>query len=204
MAKKKSRASRRPAPRTAAHGKRARAAESRGKGRPANKPARPTLSAKTSAIQGMTFAHDFVMRACQGFPDDKLCHQNSPADNHPVWTLGHLATGYDWLAGLLDGKPSQLSEDTQKLFGSASKPQADASIYPPLEQIRATCDSAWKRLLRAAQNSSDTDLASAPVSPTGGFAKTRLDVIHRVAWHDGWHAGQVSTLRRALGLPGLM
>jgi hypothetical protein len=204
MAKKKSRTSRRPSARTSAHGKRARSAESRGGGRPGSKAARSGPSAKAAAIENMIFAHNFVIRACEGFPDDKLCYQNCPADNHPLWTLGHLATGYDWFAGLLDGKPSQLSEETQKLFGGAGKPQPDASVYPPLGEVRATCDAAWKRMLRAAQNTSEADLSAPPATPAGSFASDRLTVINRTAWHDGWHAGQVSTLRRSLGLPGLM
>jgi hypothetical protein len=39
---------------------------------------------------------------------------------------------------------------------------------------------------------------------TGGMATQRLDVISRVAWHDGWHLGQIAALRRTLGLPSAM
>lgn len=171
---------------------------------PKSGPKAPAFSVAAHAIDSMTFAHDFAVRACCTFPQEHLAFQNVPHDNHPLWTLGHLATAYDWFAGLLDGKPSALSEADQKLFGSSSKPNADASSYPSFDAVKALCDSAWSRLLSAANRLSEADLAKPTAKDSGGFAKTRLAVLDRTAWHDGWHAGQVSTLRRSLGLPGLM
>jgi hypothetical protein len=39
---------------------------------------------------------------------------------------------------------------------------------------------------------------------THGFADTKMDLLYKLAWHDGWHLGQLTTLRKFLGLPGLL
>ena len=39
---------------------------------------------------------------------------------------------------------------------------------------------------------------------TGGFADDGTDLCMKLCWHEGWHVGQIATLRRALGLPGVM
>ena len=48
------------------------------------------------------------------------------------------------------------------------------------------------------------DMLKATVTDSHGFAKTRMDVLIRAAWHEGWHSGQLGSLRRALGLPTIM
>jgi len=35
---------------------------------------------------------------------------------------------------------------------------------------------------------------------SGGFFDDILDGLKITAWHEGWHAGQLSSLRRAIGL----
>jgi hypothetical protein len=42
------------------------------------------------------------------------------------------------------------------------------------------------------------------VGDSHGLASNRIEVIDRNAWHEGWHSGQLSSLRKALGLPGIM
>lgn len=203
MAKKKSRtAARKPV--KATKKPLAKKQTARKTAKPAKAAAKAAVNVKAHAIASMQFAHDFVVRACMTMPEDKQAYQATANDNHALWTMGHIATAYDWFAGLLDGGSSQLSENDQKLFGFQSKPVGDASVYPGMAAIKAMSDKAWERLLSAAQKTKDSDLGKAPLADSMGFAPDRLTVLERTCWHDGWHAGQVSTIRRALGLPSLM
>jgi hypothetical protein len=174
------------------------------KAKPAVRARAVPVTTKGHAIASMVFAHDFAIKACSAFPDDRVTWQRHPEDNHPLWTLGHLAVSYDWFAGLLDGKPSQSTPEQMKLFGPGSQAMSDVEAYPSMPEVKALCESAWKRLLKAAQALADSDLGKPPFGGPNTFAPDRLTVLERNAWHDGWHTGQVTTLRRALGLKPLM
>lgn len=50
----------------------------------------------------------------------------------------------------------------------------------------------------------DEEMARPAAGEPNRLAKDRLDAAHRTAWHIGWHTGQVSSLRRALGMPGVL
>ncbi len=159
-----------------------------------------TLSATKRSFQAAKFAHAIVINAVSGFPGDKATFQTSATDNHLLWHLGHLATNYNWFAAAIDGKPAGGSEADKKLFGMGSKPEANAGVYPPMAELRKRLDAGWQRFAAAAESLKDDDAAKPSLIESGGFLSDRLDAIDKCAWHDGWHAGQLSGLRKALGL----
>jgi hypothetical protein len=161
-----------------------------------------TLSATKRSVQAAAYAHA-VLEKLVDIPAEKAAFQTSPTDNHLLWHLGHLALDYHWFAAALDGKPTGTTETDTKLFGMGSKPVPDAKAYPPLAELRARFDAGWKRFVAAAESVREEDALKPALVESGGFLKDRLDTIEKVAWHDGWHAGQVSGLRKALGLKGV-
>ena len=162
-----------------------------------------TPSATKRAIDAAEFAHGVLTAALSDFPADKTTFQTSPSDNHLLWHLGHMVTSYAWFASTLDGKPVGISEADNALFGMGSKPLADAKKYPSASELRKRYDEAWRRFAAAAKALREEDATKPPLVETGGFLKDRLDAVEKVAWHDGWHAGQVAGLRKALGLKGV-
>ena len=56
----------------------------------------PTL--KNRAISNVKWCQTMFDNLCCDMPEDKLTHG---VDNHALWTLGHLALTYDWLASVL-------------------------------------------------------------------------------------------------------
>ncbi|MBL9140470.1 MAG: DinB family protein [Phycisphaerae bacterium] len=154
-------------------------------------------------VEFLKFAHGMVVSATT-WPDDKVTAQAAGQPNHCLWTLGHLATTYDWGAGLLDGKPSALPESYNKLFGMGSVPSPDPKAYPSLAEVRSHFDRTFERLAAAATALTAAQGAESLKEATQGFASTKLDMVHKLAWHDGWHLGQLATLRKFLGLPGLL
>jgi hypothetical protein len=166
-------------------------------------------TAGSAAMAGAMFAslewcHGMLGALLKDWPADKLTYQSSPTDGHALWTIGHLATGYSWFAGLLDGQTAELPETYNALFGYGSKPTGDASAYPSRAEVQAVHEKAWQRVLDAAKKLKDADLAKPPAMDSHGLAKSKLEVIRLICWHDGWHQGQVSSLRKAIGLPGVM
>ncbi|MCC6320456.1 MAG: DinB family protein [Phycisphaerales bacterium] len=200
MAKKKVHAARRPAARSAKK-KPASAGRSRPKAKSA--PSSPAAVKQTAAAL-LKWVHGTTDALIAGIPADRATYQPSPRDNHLLWTIGHLATAYSWFASLIDGKMAALPESYDKLFGYKSAPVADAGVYPLLAEVKKHYDAAYGRLYEAVAALKPADLYKPPAAESHGFASSRLDVIHKTIWHDGWHSGQLSSIRRALGLPPMM
>lgn len=211
MARKKTKAVRRPAKpaKTAKAMKKKPAAKS---ARPANKTARRAAAARPApasnpakrGLELLTWTHGMTTAILSDWPLDRITFQCSSNDNHALWTIGHLATTYSWLASLLDGHMTPLPDSYNPLFGMGSKPVADATLYPPMGEVRQHFDSTYARFADLAAKIKPADARKPTVGNSHGFAKDRADVLDKAAWHEGWHSGQLSTLRRALGLKGLM
>ncbi len=190
---------RKPAPKAAKVSKKA--------ARPAPKArakARPSTLLRSRTVSNLRFARSILDGLFKGFPADKLTYQPAMTDNHVIWTLGHLAVTNQWFAGLLDGQPATLPGTYDQLFGYKSKPNPDLAVYPPLDEVQRHYEATFTRLIRAAESLRDEDLAVSCAAESGGFAKDKAEVLERAAWHEGWHGGQISSLRRSLGLPPVM
>lgn len=175
--------------------------------RRAAKPARaaaPTQDPVRRALELLNFAHGSTTALLADWPEDKLTFQPSPTDNHALWTIGHLAATYQWFATLLDGTRAPLPDNYNALFGTGSKPVADPAAYPPAAEVRAQFDRAYQRFVDLAARIRPADAAKPTIGDSHGFCRDRADVLDKAAWHEGWHAGQLSSLRRALGLKGII
>jgi hypothetical protein len=159
---------------------------------------------KKLLIDTLEFAHQVTKGMLKGFPDDKLTHQNCPTDNHVMWVVGHLASGHDWFASLIDGKPMEFPEAWQASVGYKSKPVSDHKAYPNFGDLSAAMEKAYARLLAAVKAQSSEDLAKPTHGESHGIAPTRADAAVRAAWHEGWHGGQIASARKSLGLASVM
>jgi len=158
----------------------------------------------TRAVDLLKWVHQMSGSLMAGFADDQLTAQPFRTDNHLLWQMGHMAMTYAWFASMLDGKPVGMDERYSKLFGTGSRPTADASAYPSFEELRHAYADQFDRFTRAASRMSDADGLGAPMAESGGFVKNKLDAVYKCIWHEGWHQGQISGLRRAFGLPSVM
>ena len=163
-----------------------------------------TGSEVSRLLESLNWTHAMTAQMANSVPPDKATWQASPTDNHVLWTLGHMATAYSWFASLIDGKGAELPADYDKLFAFKSVPVNDPSVYPSADSVRQLHEAAYRRMTEAIQGLSDAESLKPPTSDTGGFVKSKLDAIHKAIWHESWHQGQLSTLRRAMGLPGVM
>ncbi|MGH7242840.1 MAG: DinB family protein [Phycisphaerales bacterium] len=155
------------------------------------------------ALKSLAFAHSLTQKAIKDFPDSKLTYQQSPTDNHVLWTIGHLAATYAWFKSVFDGSMYPLPESYNALFSGGAKPVADHKHYPALAELKKNYDASYEAFVAAATKLTDADLAKAPAIDTGGFCNDKFDALDRAAWHEGWHCGQLCGVRKALSLPGL-
>lgn len=160
--------------------------------------------AKAAALELLHWVHGTTEAMVHSFPEEKAVFQTSPTDNHLLWNIGHLATAYSWFASLIDGRKAELPGQYDQLFGYKSQPVADTRVYPPLDEVKANYASAYQRLIDAAAAMKDDEVYASTKEESHGFAASRVEVVYKAAWHDGWHSGQISSLRRGLGLQPIM
>lgn len=175
--------------------------------KPAARSARPARSAPFDAkaamehaITSLDFAREMTLKLLTDWPKNKLAHQFSPADNHPLWTLGHLGTSAEWFASVLDKKAGP-SAKLNATFGGGSKPSTNPKDYPSLAKLIALYNAGHQRLVKALRNTKDP---LAKPDAKMDWLRDGLHAAEMAIWHEGWHAGQLSTLRRQHGLPGVM
>jgi hypothetical protein len=168
-------------------------------------PTAPTLplSPRDQAVALLTWVRTVSNKLIGDWPADKTCHQNCPADNHPTWVLGHLASTDAWLGSELGFKAS-VPANYKEFFGGGSKPNPDPSKYPPFAEVKKHFDGTRAALIQWLKTAPDAALTKDLKEKTGGFTTDPIDAMHKVAWHEGLHMGQVATLRKSLGLPSVM
>ncbi len=126
--------------------------------------------------------------------------------NHALWTLGHLAYIEGTVPQILFGEPNPVAH-WEKLFGTGTKPLADASAYPPYAEVRETFHRVRAANVARLQLLSDSELDSRPrnVPPMfEPFMSTIASVYTVIALHTMVHYGQITDARRVAGLPPLL
>jgi hypothetical protein len=123
--------------------------------------------------------------------------------SHVAWQVGHLAFAQIRLALLRIRGPK--TDDAQlyppefdSLFGRLSVPEANASTYPGVSEIRAVFDRVHQRVLEEIPRLPEAELDEA-VEPPHRVARNKLWSLLWCAQHEMLHAGQIGLIRRQLG-----
>jgi len=153
-------------------------------------------------VKSLAWSRKCLLDVMKDYPDDKVLYRGCDADNHLLWVVGHLAASDEWVLGMLRVEGSTVPESYSKsLFGYGSTPTENAEDYPSLGEVRGHLDHSRERLLAALGGMTDAQLAE-PLGEAGqGCVEDAAEAFSMTAWHEGWHAGQLSTVRRSLGLP---
>lgn len=157
----------------------------------------------------------FVTRFLAGFDDDNRTSQAPGMPNHAAWSMGHLALTMHRFAERFDGNTLPDSDfitgdgasgdserfDTESVcFGS--NPVDDPAIYPALAKSRRVFEDAIDRLTSALEGLDDAKLDE--IQPWGSGEFPVAELAARIIFHNGTHAGQLTDLRRALGMSGVI
>lgn len=159
------------------------------------------MTPRQHALALLEFVRTQSNKAINDIPENRLTFQPSPTDNHALWVMGHLAATDAWVAGVLGVAGVNVPESIQKAFGMGSKPGPTGN--PPAAEVRRAFDQSRAAIVAWLTSAPDAALETDLTEKTGGFASDAIDVMHKLAWHEGWHMGQVANVRKALGLPAL-
>ena len=152
-------------------------------------------------IHQLHFARGATLRLLKDFPEESLCAQPGTCINHALWIVGHLAATDDYFLKEFAGRALALDEPWHAAFNMGSTPVADASKYPPAKEMMRVFEERRAALLEWLESLSPTERNAATPEKWQRYAPSIKDLGGFIAWHEGYHAGQLSIVRRALGLP---
>lgn len=155
-------------------------------------------SARDQAVSFLEFARWYSHGLLKGIPDDKYTFQPSKTDNHVSWVLGHLAGTEAWMAGVLNMGDIGVPKDIAESYGMKSTPNPDVKHTP--EQLREVFEKSHAAFINWYKTADEAALSQDLSVVTQGFASDPIDAAHKIAWHEGFHFGQVANVRKALGI----
>jgi hypothetical protein len=147
-------------------------------------------------IEGMFKSNtDIVNKATADVTAEDWFRKPGDDSNHLMWVMGHLVVHRGLTLQLLGG---QWDSSWASLFARGAQRVADTE-YPSFEEIQ----SAWKQVstdLSAALRNPPAELLAKP-APTGSpsFDGNASGTVAVLAFHDTYHVGQISYLRKWLG-----
>ncbi len=132
--------------------------------------------------------------------------------NHPAWVYGHLACYASRIMDLV-GRPEEGARIAQPKFmdlfknGTECKDDANATIYPGMDEIVTAWRTGYEHVLKALPEIHDEVLLRP--NPAEGTFKQNFPTVGAavaflIAGHPMSHIGQVSAWRRVLGLPAAL
>jgi hypothetical protein len=151
-------------------------------------------------LRMLSLARERTLAATLDLPDEFMALQPAGARNHPAWTLGHLVF-VESRAELALGLGADLPGGWKERFAPGSTPSSDRRTYPPKAELLDRLARQRLALLSKVEGMSAADLdRPAPPSPVLGPRATLGDVLLYLAWHEGYHNGQLTVWRRAAGI----
>ena len=139
----------------------------------------------------------------EGLPDDEF-DRSRGGSNSPKWITGHLALGMDFGLNLLGISTGRI-EEMMPVYGPGSPGGEIGDDGRSRAQLLAHLRTTGDRLREAVLNADEQQLAGPNETP---FLAKELPTVgdllgHVFTTHIALHMGQLSQIRRELGLPSL-
>jgi uncharacterized damage-inducible protein DinB len=116
------------------------------------------------------------------------------------WVLGHVVATRNSMFQLVGLDPFWSQERTRQYDRGSAVPDQDAA---PFEEILQAHRSSQEQLRSFLREVSADDLARPlPKGTDAVLGSTLGEALMAFAWHEGYHLGQLGTLRRVAGMDG--
>ncbi len=161
-------------------------------------------------IKQIDFNYSFAKELVEDVTEDQMYYSPGPGlENHPSFTLGHLAVASAMTVRYLGGK-SETPELWRELFkrngpGDPRFPEKDHSLYPNKEALLDELYLQHERLKEALLIVNKEYLKEDKKWRFNNYLPSVLDcTIFMCLNHESMHLGQLSAWRRAMGLPSAL
>ena len=136
-------------------------------------------------------------------PCERFCEAPFDQAKHPAWVLGHLCLGSGMVLGYMRGEPEKLGGVpmawAEACMGGPIT--TDRGSYPKKEELLSTLKQVHTELAAAYAKIDDATLAlDFPDESYRSYFPTNGDAaFYIMAYHEGYHLGQLSQWKRAAG-----
>ena len=113
----------------------------------------------------------------------------------------HLAYADDMFLTALGDRDAICPESWKELFGMGSEPTDDPSRYPPVAEIRDKLAETRRQLREWFSGMTEEHFKEPMPEDWQGFAPNRGVLMSTIASHEGMHVGQMTVVRKSLGMP---
>lgn len=138
---------------------------------------------------------DIINKAIADVSTDDWFRQPGEDSNHLLWVLGHVVVHRGRTLNLLG---TDWDTSWASLFARGAQ-RTDAEKYPSVEELRDAWSQVSSDLSDALSNASPEALADASPKGLPSFDGKLSGTVAFFAFHDTYHTGQVSYLRKWLG-----
>ena len=132
------------------------------------------------------------LKELEDIKEDDLFFRPFDKGNSLHWVAGHMVTSRFSVANLIGVK------DTcpwGKMFAGGAEVK-EKSFYPPIEELKTAWQGISKELIERLDIVTDEDLAGDPPFEIPGMECTKAATLVFLSFHEGYHLGQLSYIRR--------
>ena len=159
------------------------------------------MNVKDLLHYNVTFTHNVTKMYLDDVADDEMLVRAVPGSNHLAWQLGHLVASERSLLEAIGADVPDLPEGFAEKHGKENAGSDDpgdfltkAEYFELMQQMHHAAEAAIDKTDEAGLD------APAP-EKLRGFFPTVGSVLLMTGSHEMMHAGQIATIRRALGKP---
>ena len=164
-----------------------------------------TAPAQTrNLLHAATFVRNWMTQLVGTLSDEQMLHQPVPGANHALWIIGHSAWCDDQFLCSLAGTRPKSPAAWKDVFGNGSTPTAKRSDYPPIAEVKRALEKNRAALVRWIEGLDEAKLAAPLPDDWKSFAPTHGAFVAFLAAHEGAHVGQLTVIRKSLGMAPLM
>lgn len=156
-----------------------------------------------AGIATLKFSRGATIKLLESIPPDARVLCPVKGANHATWIAGHIALTDNYFFKTVGGQPGALPESWESLFGMGSKCESSSDAYPAWDEIIAAMHERRTTLIDWFGAMSADELAEPLTDDLQEFAPNRAALMPAIAWHEGFHAGQLTAVRRSLGMESM-
>ena len=158
---------------------------------------------KDAIRHSLDVAHGAILQSLATIEDVPVTFPTPNGGCHPLWVIGHLAYVEGMTHHLLGIGANPLA-DWAKFFDQGTTPVADASQYPPIEEVRERYIELRKRTIQFLDSLSEAELDTPTQFQPAGLEQhfaTYGKSLLSVALHQMSHRSHIIDAVRAAGRP---
>ena len=146
----------------------------------------------------LEFNHQLFIEKIRSLTDQQAMDRPSTNANPILWIAGHLTNSRVHISELLGGK---LEYPWMPLFKDAFDPEAK---YPGLGELDQAWQEASKHIHERLKTCTEADLSEEISYQLPHGQKDLRGALVFWLYHEAWHLGQISYLRKCQGMEGFM